>query len=198
MQYIHVDPDKSVSGQYMPAAAKDYVRQRIYGGQLQAIARLLAAWRAAGALVVHIVFNHVTPDGTDLEPGIFQEFTSKNPDPSTWAIRTAADPLSAVLSGIEPGPGEIVLQKTTYSAFQSTNLNFVLRNHRIDRVITVGGLTCCCVQHTATDAKALGYRIFTVPDADSDRSEEQHQRALQVPGYEAMLTVEQALAMVRE
>jgi nicotinamidase-related amidase len=144
------------------------------------------------------VFNHVAPDGSDLEPKIFETFCAGNPDPSTWAIRTAEDPLSAVMLEVAPKPGEIVLQKTTYSAFESTNLDFVLRNHGVDGLVLVGGLTSCCVRHTASSAKRVGYRVFSVPDADVDRSPEMHQTGLDSPGYEAFLSVSDAIGLLRD
>ena len=195
MQYIHVEPDKSVSGEDMSKEAKAYVRERMYGTQLPAVAKLLDAWRKAGGLVIHIVFNHVAPDGSDLDPNIYATFKKKSDDPKTWPIRTAADPLSAEMREVTPSPGEVVLQKTTYSAFKSTNLDFVLKNHGIDSLLLVGGLTGCCVMQTAIDGKALGYGIYTVPDADIDRSPEGHEQALKTPGYDAVLTLDQAMDM---
>lgn len=193
MQYIHVDPDKSVSGEGEPEENKAYVRERMYGIQLPALAKLLDTWRKAGGLVIYIVFNHVTPDGSDLEPGIYASFKKKSDDPGTWPIRTAADPLSAIMKEVAPLPTEIVLQKTTFSAFKSTNLDFVLKNHGIDSLVLVGGLTGCCVMNTAIDAKELGYKIYTVPDADIDRSPEKHEQALEAPGYDAILTLDAVL-----
>lgn len=197
MQYIHVHPDYSISGKNATEQSKAYTRARLNAPVLPAQAQILAAWRAQRALVVHVVFNHVTADGSDLDPEIFVSFRTKDPDPRTWPIRTATDPLSAVLIEVAPLPGEIVLQKTTFSAFASTNIDFVLKNHAVDRLVLVGGLTSCCVQRTATDAKARGYSIYTVPDADVDRSPEAHARGLAVPGYDVLLSVEEAIGLVR-
>lgn len=195
MQYIHVHPDYSVSGRGQPAAARDYVRERLHRTVLPAIGELLAAWRAAGGLVVHIAFNHTAPDGSDLDPEIYARFHEETEDVGQWAIRTAADPLSAVLVAVAPLPGEIVLSKTTYSAFRSTNLGFVLTNHGIDSVLCLGGLTGCCVRHTAADAKQKGYRVFTCPEADIDRTQEAHERALAAVDYDGLLTLAEAKAL---
>lgn len=198
MQYIHVHPDKSVSGRDMPAEDKDLMRERMYGVQIPAIAALLKAWRGSGGPVIHIVFNHVAPDASDLDPAIYASFVKSGDDVSQWPIRTAANPLSSIIQEVAPLAGEIVLQKTTYSAFQSTNLDFVLKNHGIESLLVVGGLTGCCVMHTAIDAKERGYAIYTVPDACIDRSSERHEAALRKTGYDEMLSLAEALATVRE
>jgi nicotinamidase-related amidase len=195
MQYIHVHPDYSVSGKDLSEESKAYTRARLAEPVLPSMVKLQQAWRAKQGLLIHIVFNHVTPDGSDLDPKIFENFRKKNPDPREWAIRTAADPLSAVILEVTPKAGEIVLQKTTYSAFESTSIDFVLKNHGVASLVLVGGLTSCCVQHTAVTAKAEGYRIFTVPEADVDRSPEAHQKGLDTPGYESFLSVEQAIGL---
>jgi nicotinamidase-related amidase len=196
VQYIHVDPDTTVSGSDQPDENKAYVRRRMSDTQLPAITNLLDSWRKAGKLIVHIAFNHTAPDGSDLEPGIYQAFKKEYGDLSLWPVRTAADPLSDIMREVAPLPGEIVLQKTTFSAFKSTNIDFVLKNHGIDSLLLVGGLTGCCVLHTAVDAKAHGYEIYTVSDADIDWSPERHERALPVPGYNAILTMDGALQLL--
>lgn len=196
VQYIHVDPDSTVSGSDQPEENKTYVRERMSGTQLPALAKLLDSWRKAGKLIVHIAFNHIAPDGSDLEPGLYAAFNREYSDPSLWPVRTAADPLSNIVREVAPLPGEIVLQKTTFSAFKSTNIDFVLKNHGIDSLLLVGGLTGCCLLHTAVDAKAHGYKIYTVSDADIDWSPERHKGALPVPGYNAILTMDEALELL--
>jgi nicotinamidase-related amidase len=197
MQYIHVHPDFTVSGRDLSEESKSYTRERLAEPVLPAIRQLQDAWRQSGGLIMHIVFNHVAPDGSDLDPKIFEEFRKKDPDPATWAIRTSDDPLSAVMVEVGPRPGEIVLQKVTYSAFESTNIDYVLKNHGVRDLVLVGGLTNCCVRHTAVSAKGAGYRIFTVPDADVDRSPDSHREGLEAPGYEAFLSVPDATALLR-
>lgn len=192
MQYIHVHPDYSVSGANQPDEAKHYVRDRLNNTVVPNIRRLLDAFRASGDLIVHVVFNHIAPDGSDLEPGIYRHFC-KDPDRSRWAIRTKADPLSAVIVDIAPRPGEIVLEKTTYSAFESTNLDFVLRNHGIRRCIIVGGLTNCCVLRTAASAREKGYATIGVTDAAIAWSETEHAEGLTKAGYSEVLATDDLL-----
>ena len=197
MQYIHVHPDKALSAKSVPQDQRDAARERLYKTVLPTTADILHAWRRAGAFVVYIVFNHTTPDATDLEPGLYAGIRKEyGDDVSTWPIRTSADPLSAVFEEIAPLPGEIVLDKTAFSAFESTNLDYVLKNHGIDSLLIVGGLTSCCVMGTAIDAKKRNYRIYTVEEALTEYDLESHKSALATPGYEAVLSPTEAMHML--
>lgn len=54
------------------------------------------------------------------------------------------------------------IDKTRYSAFVGTNLDQLLRERNIDRVVFTGVVTDICVLHSAMSAYNLGYNI-TVP-----------------------------------
>lgn len=195
MQYIHVHPDYTVSGANQPVEAKNYVRDRLNKTVIPNIKRLLEAFRFRKRPLVHIVFNHVAPDGSDLDPKIYERFTV-DPKRGNWAIRTKDDPLSAVIEEIAPLPGETVLEKTTYSAFESTNLQFVLTNHKVRQVILVGGLTDCCVKRTALSARDQGYYTIGVPDACIAWSEENHNAGLRDAAYSETKFTDEALALI--
>ena len=199
MQYIHVDPDKAISAGSVPQDQKDAASARLQATVIPTTVRLLEAWREAGGLVIYIVFNHTAPDATDVEPGLYALTKDEyGEDVSTWPIRTSADPLTRVFDEIAPNPEEIVLEKQTFSGFESTNLDFVLKNHGIESLVIVGGATGCCVMRTAVDAKKRSYAICTVEDALTDYDLDRHKAALETPVYDAMLSVDQALEVLAE
>ncbi len=57
-----------------------------------------------------------------------------------------------------------VENKRRLSAFYPTDLDFLLRNRRIDTVVLNGGMTDCCVLNTAFDANNHTYRIVVLRD----------------------------------
>lgn len=61
-------------------------------------------------------------------------------------------------------PQDYVIQKRRYSAFFGTDVDLVLREHGIGRVIVVGTKTNCCVRATVTDAYNLGYDVTVISD----------------------------------
>jgi nicotinamidase-related amidase len=103
--------------------------------------RLLKAYRAAGLPV--IFFLHTDPD-----PGF--ETTS---------------PFFKLMDFLTPAPGEPVLVKDTRNAFTSTNLQDLLREKGVDRVVITGIQTEQCCETTARVAADLGYDVDFVTEA---------------------------------
>ncbi len=63
---------------------------------------------------------------------------------------------------LEVLPGDYVIKKRRYSAFFGTDLDLVLREHDVRKVIVVGTKTNCCIRATVTDAYNLDYEVFVV------------------------------------
>jgi nicotinamidase-related amidase len=107
------------------------------------IARLLAAWRSAGAPIYHVHHNSVRPT-SPLRPG----------QPGN-AFKPEALPLA----------GEPVFEKTVNSAFIGTGLEQRLRDDGIERVVIAGLTTNHCVESSARMAANLGFDTWVVSDA---------------------------------
>ncbi len=58
----------------------------------------------------------------------------------------------------------IVETKKRLSAFYPTDLDFLLRNMRVETVVINGGFTDCCVLNTAFDASNHNYRVIVLRD----------------------------------
>lgn len=67
-----------------------------------------------------------------------------------------------MLECIKPEEDEIILSKTTSSAFTSTTLDYILRNMHKRELIICGALTDQCVDHTVKDGCDLGYYITLI------------------------------------
>ena len=61
-------------------------------------------------------------------------------------------------------PEDYVIQKRRYSAFFGTDVDLVLREHDIKRLIVVGTKTNCCIRATVTDAYNLDYEVIVISD----------------------------------
>lgn len=77
----------------------------------------------------------------------------------------AGTPGAAVVDGLRPEPGDLVVGKRFYSAFTGTDLDARLRSRGVERVVLVGQHTDCCVRHTAYDAFCRGYELEVFEDA---------------------------------
>ncbi len=151
------------------------------------IARLLADCRAARLEVIHTVIENLTADGRDrsLDYKLSNFFYAKG----SWE----AQPLPQVA----PTGDEILLPKTSSSVFNSTMLDYLLRNIGIEDVFVAGFLTDQCVDHAVKDGADRGYYMTCVHDACMAETEARHAMALECfQGYCRMLDTEAVLRLV--
>lgn len=145
-----------------------YFDQAIRDTVLPNLRRLIASFRKAGAEVMYTVMENMTKDGRDrsLDYKLSDFFIAKG----SWDAQVLAD--------LAPGEDEIVLPKTSSGVFNSTNIEYLLRNIGIDTLVVIGFLTDQCVDHTIRDAADRGFYPVCVPDACATHSQERHDSAL--------------------
>jgi nicotinamidase-related amidase len=153
------------------------------------IARLLAAFRGAGLEVMYTVIEDLTENGRD-----------RSLDYKLSGMGFAKGSCEAqVLAEIAPERDEIVLAKTSSSVFNSTNLDYLLRNIGIEEVFVAGFLTDQCIDHAVKDGADLGYYMTCVHDACAAKTEARHDAALDCfRGYCRMITTAQVLDLIKQ
>ncbi len=72
---------------------------------------------------------------------------------------------SQIMEGLEPLPGEEVINKSSASAFTNTNLGFNLSKNEISSIVLTGFTASECVDATAKQASDLGFKNYVVSDA---------------------------------
>ncbi|KZY30391.1 isochorismatase [Roseovarius sp. HI0049] len=107
------------------------------------MARLLAAWRAAGLPVIYT-----------------QHDSREAASPLKLSL-----PTGAMIEGFEPSASEIVVRKDVNSAFIGTDIELRMRQHGITRLVVVGFFTNFCVETSTRMAGNMGYDTYLVPDA---------------------------------
>lgn len=55
---------------------------------------------------------------------------------------------------------DFLIKKRRYSSFFQTDLDLVLREHKIENVIICGTKTNCCIRSTVHDAYFLNYKVY--------------------------------------
>lgn len=154
----------------------DMQKESRYGieGVDQAVAaaeRVMAACRTAGVPVVYT--RHVNRrDGVAVSRS---EVFDAEGLPVYYRAETDA---IAILDGLEPRPGDVVLDKHRWSGFHGTSLDLVLRGLGVRELIVGGFTTDCCVLTSVYDAYALDYRINLVPDMCAATNSGSHQAAV--------------------
>jgi biuret amidohydrolase len=72
----------------------------------------------------------------------------------------------------------IVETKKRLSAFYPTDLDFLLRNMRVETLVLNGGFTDCCILNTAFDASNHNYRVIVARDLVRGTDEHLEEAAL--------------------
>jgi nicotinamidase-related amidase len=132
------------------------------------LGRLIAVSRTAGVEVIYTVMENFTHDGRDrsLDYKLSDFFIAKG----SWEAR--------VIDALSPGDDEMVLPKTSSSLFNSTNLDYLLRNIGIEDLVVTGFLTDQCIDHTVKDGADRGYYVTCLTDACMADTHERHEAAL--------------------
>ena len=122
--------------------ADHYFYRRIREVVLPNAVRLMRAARAPGIEVVYTIIESLTKDGRD-----------RSLDHKLSNIHLPkGHPDARVIEDIAPAEDDIVLPKTSSGVFNSTNIDYVLRNLGVRSLIVPGCLTDQCVDMAVRDA----------------------------------------------
>jgi nicotinamidase-related amidase len=153
------------------------------------IRRLLDACRHGRLEVIYTVIENLTEDGRDRS--LDYKLSGFNIARGSWEARVVED--------IAPQGDELVLPKTSSSPFNSTNLDYLLRNIGIEDVFVTGFLTDQCIDHVIKDGADRNYFMTCVHDACAAETNARHEAALSCfKGYCRMLSTDAALKLVVE
>jgi nicotinamidase-related amidase len=84
-----------------------------------------------------------------------------------------------IIEEVRPLKREVVLNKITANAFDSTCIDTVLRGWGIDFLVFTGVSTHACVDSTARAAADRGYKVVLLDDATAGASDALHKAAIQ-------------------
>mgnify|MGYP001823181462 FL=1 len=148
-------------GTIADAGGADY--QEAAQAILPGLARLVDAAREAGVLVVYATDAHTEQDSE----------MAKWPPHAMKGTKEAE-----IVPDLTPRSGDLVIDKTTYSPFVSSDIDERLRARGIERLYITGLHTDCCARHTSGDAFQRGYDMVWVTDALQAFTQEQHEEGL--------------------
>jgi gluconolactonase len=136
------------------------------------VRRLADACRARGVAVIHVWFV-VEPGapGMTLNAPLFEGVVdNKAVVRGGWG--------AAPVSGLEPRPGDFVVEKMRMSAWEGTRLETILRSSNRDVIINTGAWTNMSVEHTARTAADKGYFVVLPEDCCSTMNADWHNAAV--------------------
>lgn len=127
---------------------------------------VLAAWRAAGGLVVHTREAH-RADLSDCPPAKRNRGSPRlriGDAGPMGRILVAGEPGNQIIAGLAPVAGEIVIDKPGKGAFYATGLHELLQERGISHLLFMGVTTEVCVQTSMREANDRGYDGLLLTD----------------------------------
>ncbi len=149
----------------------DYRFSRIEKVAVPNIRKLLDFFRKNNLRIVYLTTGSEMPDYSDCLPHRRRAYKPRN--------NTKGNREHEILDEIKPIPGECVINKTTSSAFNSTNIDMILsKGMGIECLLFTGVSTDNCVENTARDAVDRGFQCIMVEDGCASFDEVFHDAAL--------------------
>jgi gluconolactonase len=137
------------------------------------IRRLAEVCRSRGVMIIHVWFV-VEPGapGLTLNAPLFEGVVDqKAMVRGTWGATPVA--------GLEPQPGDHIVEKMRMSAFEGSKLETVLRSGGRDTIIDTGAWTNMSIEHTARTAADKGYFVIVPQDCCSTMNADWHRASIQ-------------------
>jgi nicotinamidase-related amidase len=157
--------------------------------------RFHAAARALNVPIIHVK-SVVRRDGSDDMNGIksawrftFPLYVGPIPNSDQHAI--AGSRWTQFVTEVVDGD-HVVDSKKRLSAFYPTDLDFLLRNMGVKRLVLDGCMTDCCILNAAFEGSNMGYRVTVARDLVRGTNEEMEDAALKIISLHIGLVAESA------
>lgn len=154
---------------------RDAAARERYRPVLANAAALLAAARAAGAMVAHAHADHRPDLGTTAHTlrdtdNRLRPLAGERPRPAI----VAGTPEARIAAELVPRSSDYLVPKHRWSAFHGTYLDLALRARQVDTLLLCGGSTDVGVAATAFAARDLDYNLVIISDACTSPEQDNH------------------------
>ena len=156
-------------GAFAASGAPEHAREQCV---VDNVRRLADACRACGVAVIHVWFI-VEPGapGLTLNCRLFEGVAdTKAMVRGSWGAQP--------VPGLEPRPGDFVVEKMRMSAWEGTRLETILKGTGRTFIINTGAWTNMSVEHTARTAADKGYFVLVPEDACSTMNQDWHKASI--------------------
>ncbi|MEC5423392.1 isochorismatase family cysteine hydrolase [Virgibacillus sp. C22-A2] len=142
--------------------------------------RLLHFFRDNNLPVIHVTVGAELKDGSDQIPRRKRRDNTMTSDTGVNFTFYKGSKPQQIHPDLKPLEGELVLNKNSSSAFNSTAIDQFLRNMRIEGLFMTGVSTSTCVETTARDASDRGYECVLIEDACASFDQYSHDATLKI------------------
>jgi nicotinamidase-related amidase len=171
LQLLDADPEGAHGVRAKEAGVWDAFAEyfdRVGGTVVPAVAAVADDLHAAGGTVAWVRCQATEPDASDTGAR-FRAFD---------IIVPPGDEQGEFLAGLPVADGDLIVDKTTASPFNSTDLAARLRERGVQTVIVAGVVTSGCVESTIRDACDLDFEVVLLEDGCADRRPSAHADAI--------------------
>ncbi|CAF1163072.1 unnamed protein product [Adineta steineri] len=151
--------------------------------------QIIELGRSLNMEIVYTTIESLTSDGRDrsLDHKLSNIFIPKN------------SYFGKVVDEVKPNEDDIWLKKTSSGVFNSTNIDYILRNLEKNYLIIMGMLTDQCVDMAIRDGADKGYQVICIKDACTTHTLERHENALNAfKGYCTILNTKEFIKKIQE
>ena len=163
--------------------------------------KLINFFRQNKLRIIYITLGPMMADGSDYVPLKKQRFDQID---KTSGHKTILFPPGSferqILQEVKPVQGELVVNKISSGAFNSTAIERTLLNVGIDGLVITGVVTHACVETTARDAADRGFKCILVDDACATFGQEIHDATMKAFAihYGRVATTDEVLAYLKQ
>lgn len=194
LQYLDAAPGYGVfanaekSG--VPKESQEYYFKRLDHVVLPNVRRLQDNFRDLGLEVIHTRIMSMTKDGRERSAG--HKRLNLHAPPGSKE--------SEFLKEVAPKGDELVINKTASGVFNSTNLEYLLRNMGITGLFICGVYTNECVSTTVRDACDRGFYTTMINDACATVTPQLHNATIETirDRYARVMTASEAIKEIKE
>ena len=157
-------------GAFAATGSPDHARQQ---NVVENVKRLADAARRRGIMMIH-VWMVCEPGHPHLaqHAGLFQGLKGENAlVRDTWGV--------APVPGLEPQSGDLVVEKMSMSAWETSRLESYLHHGGRDTIINCGSWTNMSVEHTARTGADKGFRMIVPENACSTMNADWHRASIE-------------------
>lgn len=174
----------------LPPESQDYYFDRLANLVFPNVNQLQESFRTHRLEVIHTRIQSLTADGRDRGPG--HKRLGLHAAPGSKEAEFMPD--------VAPKGDEIIVNKTASGVFNSTNLEYILRNMNITGLYVVGVYSNECVSTAIRDACDLGFHVTLISDAVATVTPELENATITTmkDRYARVMTTEEAVAEIED
>ena len=164
VQYSCADPERTPGRSRSDPEVFEAWRRRITDLLIPNTQRLLAWFREHERPVIYTRVGSLLPDAEDQHAKRRISWLRSSQDAPPYRSPLGS-PDYDILPSVGPLPGELVIDKNASGAFNSSAIDFHLRQLGLETLVMTGVSTFACVDNTARDAADRGYNVILAEDA---------------------------------